>query len=502
MEITSNSLLYFLTYSTFAVYSLSLILILIYSLTQLNMLRYFLKYQKNKQALNTTEPKAGWPKVTVQLPLYNELYVVERLLECITALDYPKDKLQIQVLDDSADESLELTQKLVRAYQAKGIPIIHIHRKERKGFKAGALKEGLETASGELIAIFDSDFLPESDWLYKTVPQFENAKVGVVQTRWGHLNRTYSPWTSVQAFALDAHFLLEQIGRNQQQYFINFNGTAGVWRKSCILDAGNWEGDTLTEDLDLSYRAQLKNWKFVYLDEVVTPAELPITLDAIRSQQFRWNKGGAENFQKMISRVMKSKNLSWKVKFNAAVHLLNSTMFFNVLIVSLLSVPVLFIKAKFDSLGLLFDLSGLFILSTLIFYTCYWFVHRTVFGSGIASFFHYTRRFLLFYCLVIGFSIHNSVAVLEGHLGIKSPFIRTPKFNLNTNDKTVRQNKYRVQKTSIYTFIEVIFAFYFLFGLYSAFELSVAGEFWLFPFHLLLFIGFSSIYIFGLRQSR
>jgi len=502
MEVIATSILDILINSTLAVYGLSLFLIFIYSLTQLNMLRYFLKYQKTKPPLKTDQPATGWPKVTVQLPLYNELYVVERLLECITALDYPKDKIQIQVLDDSTDESLALTKKLVRAYQAKGFPIFHLHRKERKGFKAGALKEGLETATGDLIAIFDSDFLPDSDWLYKTVPQFENTKVGVVQTRWGHLNRTYSAWTSVQAFALDAHFLLEQIGRNQQQHFINFNGTAGIWRKSCILDAGNWEGDTLTEDLDLSYRAQLKNWKFVYLDEVITPAELPITLDAIRSQQFRWNKGGAENFQKMIGRVIKSDKLSWKVKFNAAVHLLNSTMFLNVLIVSLLSIPILFIKAKFVSLSPLFNLGSLFILSTLIFYTCYWFVHQRVFGSGIRSFFKYTGRFLLFYCLVIGFSIHNSVAVLEGHLGIKSPFIRTPKFNLNAKNKSVKQNKYRVQKTSVYTFVEVVFAFYFLLGLYSAFEFKTAGEFWLFPFHLLLFIGFSSISIFGLRQSQ
>ena len=344
--------------------------------------------------------------MTVQLPLYNELYVVERLLECITALDYPKDKLQIQVLDDSADESLELTQKLVRAYQAKEIPIIHIHRKERKGFKAGALKEGLETASGELIAIFDSDFLPESDWLYKTVPQFENAKVGVVQTRWGHLNRTYSPWTSVQAFALDAHFLLEQIGRNQQQYFINFNGTAGVWRKSAY-SMRNWEGDTLTEDLDLSYRAQLKNWKFVYLDEVVTLQNCLLHLTPYGLSNSVGTKEGLKIF-KMIGRVMKSKNLSWKVKFNAAVHLLNSTMFFNVLIVSFKR--SVYLSNQSLTLSLIFDLSGLFILYPHL-YTCYWFVHRTVFGSGIASFFHYTRRFLLFYCLVIGFSIHNSVAV-------------------------------------------------------------------------------------------
>ena len=282
MEITTAFLSRFLIYLILGLYTLSLLMILIYSLTQLDLLRFFLKYQKKKTEIQTEKPKDGWPKVTIQLPLYNELYVVERLLECITSLKYPKNKLQIQVLDDSTDESLLLSKKRVAAYQADGIPIEQLRRKNREGFKAGALKEGLKTATGEFIAIFDSDFLPDPDWLYKTIPPFENTEVGVVQTRWGHLNRNYSLWTSVQAFALDAHFLLEQIGRNQQQHFINFNGTAGIWRKSCILDAGNWEGDTLTEDLDLSYRAQLKQWKFVYLDQIVTPAELPITLSAIR----------------------------------------------------------------------------------------------------------------------------------------------------------------------------------------------------------------------------
>lgn len=501
MEITTSPILTFLVYLVLGLYTISLLLILIYSLTQLNMLRYFLKYQKRIDLPDTTEPLDGWPKVTIQLPLFNELYVVERLLKCITSLDYPHEKLQIQVLDDSTDESLVLTKKLVAAYQTKGIPIELHHRTNRAGFKAGALKKGLKTATGAFIAIFDSDFLPDSDWLYKTVPQFQNPKVGVVQTRWGHLNRNYSVWTSVQAFALDAHFLLEQIGRNQQQHFINFNGTAGIWRKSCILDAGNWEGDTLTEDLDLSYRAQLKQWKFVYLDQVVTPAELPITLDAIRSQQFRWNKGGAENFQKMIGKVLHTKKHSLSVKLNAMVHLLNSSMFLNVLIVSVLSVPVLFIKAEFEELSVYFNLGSLFVLSTLIFFCCYWFVHRTVFGSGPASFFFYTQRFILFYCLIIGFSLHNSVAVLEGHLGKKSPFIRTPKFNVSESQESVKPNKYKNQRTSIYTYIELSFALYFLFGLYSAFELSSSGDFWLFPFHLLLFFGFSSIYIFGIRKS-
>ncbi|MEE3148243.1 MAG: cellulose synthase family protein, partial [Bacteroidota bacterium] len=286
------------------IYTLALTVIFLYSLAQLNLLFNYLKAKKKKDdapVFNFSNAEEI-PFVTIQLPLYNELYVVERLLDNIAQIDYPLDKLEIQVLDDSTDESLQTTQRKIEALQAAGIPIKHITRTNRQGFKAGALKEGLAIAKGEFIAIFDSDFVPNPDWLQKTVPYFKDEKIGVVQTRWAHLNRDYSLLTKIQAFALDFHFVLEQVGRNFGHHFINFNGTAGIWRKTCILDAGNWQGDTLTEDLDLSYRAQLKKWDFKYLEDVETPAELPVAISAARSQQFRWNKGAAENFQKLYGR--------------------------------------------------------------------------------------------------------------------------------------------------------------------------------------------------------
>ena len=266
-----------------------------YAIAQLNLLFNYLKAKKKKDTSEKFDfsNKEEIPFVTIQLPVYNELYVMERLLKNIAKIDYPYEKLEIQVLDDSTDESIETTAEQIKIIKEKGIDIQHIKRSNRQGFKAGALKEGLKTAKGEFIAIFDADFLPKSDWLYQTVPYFKNSEIGVIQTRWGHINRDYSTLTRIQAFALDAHFTLEQVGRNSKSHFINFNGTAGLWRKKCIYDAGNWEGDTLTEDLDLSYRAQLKNWKFKYLVDVVTPAELPVVISAARSQQFRWNKGGA-----------------------------------------------------------------------------------------------------------------------------------------------------------------------------------------------------------------
>ena len=478
-------------------YSVSLILVLFYSLSQLNLLWNYIQFQKKKEkptVLDISNPEKV-PYVTIQLPVFNELYVMERLLECINLIDYPRTKLEIQVLDDSTDESVELTRTLVADLQKGGLDITQIRRKDRVGFKAGALKEGLITAKGEFIAIFDADFLPQSDWLLQTVPQFENEEIGVVQTRWSHINRDYSVLTQIQAFALDAHFTLEQVGRNSKDHFMNFNGTAGIWRKTCIIDAGNWEGDTLTEDLDLSYRAQLKNWKFKYLEDVETPSELPVVMSSIRSQQFRWNKGGAENFQKMVKKVVRSKNIKLSTKLHSVLHLLNSTMFLNVFFVGVLSIPMLYIKNEWGHLSLYFDLSSFFIVSTLIFFSCYWVLYKYKKGGGLHNFLDYIKLFFTFYTVAMGFSYHNSLAVLEGHRGKRSDFIRTPKFNIKTLKDSWKKKKYTSKKISKNTLVEGLLTLYFLFGMYSAFVVGEAGDFGLFPFHLMLFIGFGFVFI-------
>lgn len=466
-----------------------LFLVFLYSLTQLNLLYNYLKRRNSDEILekfDLSNPDEI-PFVTIQLPVYNEKNVVERLLRKIAEIEYPQEKLEVQVLDDSTDDSMPKISNLVKELNQNSKNFIHLHRHNRQGFKAGALKEGLKSATGEFIAIFDADFLPEKDWLQKTVPFFKDEKIGVVQTRWAHLNQNFSLLTKVQAFALDFHFILEQNGRSNGNHFINFNGTAGIWRKSCILDAGNWQGDTLTEDLDLSYRAQLNTWKFKYVEEVKTPAELPITMAAARSQQFRWNKGAAENFQKNFKRLVFNKNIGLRTKIHGFFHLLNSSLFLLILILALLSVPVLFFLSSRADHYFIYMIS-FFSISSLIFFLCYWVTFsKGKTASTTSTFIRFIPRVFGFFSIAMGFSVYNSWAVLEGHFGKKSEFIRTPKFNILENSKAQNPKMVFSEKISLALFIEVILLAYFGFGIYSAFQLN---NFSMILFHLMLFFGF------------
>ena len=486
------------------IYSLALVFIFAYALAQLNLLFNYLRAKRKRReepCFDMNNPDEV-PVVTIQLPVYNELYVMDRLLDNIAQIDYPREKLEIQVLDDSTDESFAQTTRHIEKLRESGLDIKQMSRSDRSGYKAGALKEGLKTARGEYIAIFDADFLPQPDWLKRTIPYFKNEEIGVVQTRWGHINRDYSVLTRVQAFALDAHFTLEQVGRNSRGHFINFNGTAGIWRKACILDAGNWEGDTLTEDLDLSYRAQLNKWKFKYLEDVETPAELPVVISAARSQQFRWNKGGAENFRKMARKVLQNQNTSSKTKIHGILHLLNSTMFLNIFIVAILSIPILYIKNEYEHLKWYFYVMSFFVISTIIFFGCYWFTFRSIYGGGFKNFIKYTGMFFTFFSIAMGFSLHNSIAVLEGHLGKRSEFIRTPKFNIQSLGDSWKGNKYLKQNLSPHVILEGVLMLYFGFGMYSAFVVGdQGGDFGLFPFHLMLFIGFGYVFFKSLTSK-
>lgn len=486
------------------VYSAAIVVLFVFALAQLNLLINYLLFKKKNKRIPRIDLESlanGYPTVTIQLPVFNELYVIEDLLKNISEIDYPKDKLEIQVLDDSIDESFDLTRTCIKKLQEKGFDIHHIHRKNRTNFKAGALKEGLATAKGEFIAIFDADFLPKPDWLLQTLPHFHSKDIGAIQTRWGHLNKNHSILTKIQAFALDAHFTFEQVGRNVKGHFINFNGTAGIWRKECIIDAGNWEGDTLTEDLDLSYRAQLNGWKLLYLEHVETLAELPLAISAAKSQQFRWNKGGAENFRKMAGRVLKSKRMSIRSKIHAMLHLLSSTMFLNAFILAVLSVPMLYIKNNHQQHSAYYVVLGFFGITTLIFFVYYWIMFKIYNGRGLKNFITYIGLFFTFFSVLLGFSFHNTVAVIQGHLGKRSEFIRTPKFNLRNTYNNWKENKYINKKWSVSLVLEGLLLLYFAFGMYSAFIVSTKGDFGMFPFHLMLFIGFGYVFVNSLTNK-
>jgi cellulose synthase/poly-beta-1,6-N-acetylglucosamine synthase-like glycosyltransferase len=467
------------------IYFIASLFLFLYSLTQGHLLwKYFTKQTKTQKP--NFQEEILFPKVTIQLPIYNEQYVTERLINKICEIDYPKTLLEIQVLDDSTDETISIAKKSVDAWKSKGIDIVYIHRTNRKGFKAGALEEGLTIAKGEYIAIFDADFLPEKDFLKKTIPYFQNEKVGMVQTRWAHLNKKYNVLTRLQAFALDAHFTVEQVGRNENKGFINFNGTAGVWRKSCIIDSGNWSADTLTEDLDLSYRAQLKNWEFVYLEDVASPAELPPVMSALKNQQYRWTKGGAETAKKHLLNVIRSKK-PLVVKWHALMHLLNSAVFVSILVCALLSVPLLFVKTQLPEFKNLFILASIFVLSFLILAIFYLTALLKLSEQKTKSFFSFFALFPSFLSVSMGLSLHNAVAVLEGYAGKKTSFIRTPKFNLSDKKGAWQKKNYIAQKIPLLSYIELFLVFYFAFGIIYAFQIKDYG---LLPFHIMMMVGY------------
>lgn len=475
-------------------YGTALLIICIFSLGQFNLAWHYMKAKKEEA--DTIEPLDVYPKVVVQLPVYNELYVVERLIDCVAELNYPHDKFEIQVLDDSNDETVQVIASKVAEIKERGINISHVQRPDRVGYKAGALQYGMQVTDAEYIAIFDADFLPEKDFLLKTMPHFRNEKIGMVQTRWGHLNQNYSILTQMQAFGLNAHFTVEQTGRQRAGSFINFNGTAGVWRKTCIEDAGGWEHDTLTEDLDLSYRAQLKGWKFHFLEDVVSPAELPVLIPAIKSQQYRWTKGAVETARKTIPSVLRS-SLNFNHKVRAMMHLLNSSVFLFLLIAAVLSIPMLYIKEFNPELAIIFDLGSIFMIGFFAMGLFYWASTKAVHPEYTLKFF--ATQFPLFLTFSMGLALHNSIAVLEGFFGIKSAFIRTPKFNIQGKGDSWKGNIYLEKVFTPVTLLEGILALYFVFGIISGIRLEDYG---LMFFHIMMAAGFGFIFYQQLKPVK
>ena len=429
-----------------------------YGLHRYALVFNYFKYRKN--AAGPPPEVKEWPRVTVQLPIYNERYVIERLVESIAAFDYPRDLLDIQVLDDSTDETVVVARDCVERYKQLGVPISYSHRDNREGFKAGALQEGLKSAKGEFVAIFDADFIPPANFLRRTVPYFVDQKLAMVQTRWSYVNRNYSALTECEAILLDGHFAIEHSSRFRSGVFFNFNGTAGIWRRCAIEEAGGWQHDTLTEDTDLSYRAQMCGWHFIYLPEIECPSELPVEMNAFKSQQARWAKGLMQTAKKILPRVIKS-DQPFAVKAEAVFHLTANISYPLMVFMSLILLPAMIVRFYQGWFQVLLIDLPLFLASTCSVSSFYLAAQRAFYPKTWKRTFLYLPFVM---ALGIGLSVRNAVAVLEAIFGVKSEFVRTPKYRVEAKSKAgeswAKKKTYR-KRSGLYPYIEIALGLYF-----------------------------------------
>jgi cellulose synthase/poly-beta-1,6-N-acetylglucosamine synthase-like glycosyltransferase len=464
---------------TLAAYFFVLIILAIYGWHRYYLVYLYMRYRDK-------EPRPGapldpLPVVTIQLPLYNELYVADRLIEAVCKIDYPRDLLEVQVLDDSTDETRSVAEMSVRRLAAQGVDIKYYHRTDRKGFKAGALEAGLKAARGELIAIFDADFIPTPDFLQRLLPHFSDPRVGMVQARWGHINRDYSLLTKIQAILLDGHFVLEHGGRNRGGRFFNFNGTAGAWRRTAIEEAGGWQHDTLTEDLDLSYRAQLRGWRFVFVSDLIAPAEVPVEMNAFKSQQHRWAKGSIQTCRKLLPRILQS-NLPLGIKIEAFFHLTANFNYPLMCVLSMLMFPSMVIRYNMGWNEMLLIDVPLFFAATFSFCNFYIVCQREIHKDWLAR-----LRYVPFLMSVgIGLSINNTRAVLEALFNTPTEFARTPKYRIEGDADEWMGKKYR-QSVAIQPLVELALGLYFTATIFYALANQIYGTL---PFLVLFQVGF------------
>jgi cellulose synthase/poly-beta-1,6-N-acetylglucosamine synthase-like glycosyltransferase len=419
--------------------------------------------------------------VTIQLPLYNEMYVADRLIEAVCAMDYPRERLEIQVLDDSVDETRGIAELAVRRHAEQGIDIKYLQRTDRSGFKAGALEVGLSQARGEFIAIFDADFIPPADFLTRLLPHFADPQVGMVQARWGHVNQDYSLLTKIQSILLDGHFVLEHGGRNRSGRFFNFNGTAGIWRRTAIADAGGWQHDTLTEDLDLSYRAQLRGWRFVFVSDVIAPAEVPVEMNAFKSQQHRWAKGSIQTCRKLLADLLRA-DIPLGVKAEAFFHLTANFNYPLMVVLSILMFPSMVIRYNMGWYEMLLIDVPLFFAATFSVCNFYMVCQREIHRDWRAR-----LKYLPFLMSIgIGLSINNTRAVFEALFNKQSEFMRTPKYRIEGEGDEWMGKRYR-QSVAVQPLIELALGLYFTWTVFYALANEIYGTV---PFLLLFQIGF------------
>jgi cellulose synthase/poly-beta-1,6-N-acetylglucosamine synthase-like glycosyltransferase len=446
--------------------------------------RYYLVYlyMSNRDKVPTPGPPLDpLPVVTIQLPLYNEMYVADRLIEAVCRIDYPRELLEIQVLDDSGDETRGIAELAVRRFAAQGIDIKYYHRTVRTGYKAGALEAGLKLARGEFVAIFDADFIPTADFLTSLMPHFCDPKVGMVQARWGHINQDYSLLTKIQAILLDGHFILEHGGRNRGGRFFNFNGTAGVWRRTAIDGAGGWQHDTLTEDLDLSYRAQLCGWQFVFVPGVIAPAEVPVEMNAFKSQQHRWAKGSIQTCRKLLPSILES-NLPIGVKAEAFFHLTANFNYILMCVLSILMFPAMVIRYNMGWYEMILIDVPLFFAATFSFCNFYLVCQRELHKDWMAR-----LKYVPFLMSVgIGLSVNNTRAVIEALFNKQSEFTRTPKYHIEGDNDEWVGKKYR-QTVAVQPLVELALGLYFTATVFYALANGIYATV---PFLVLFQVGF------------
>jgi cellulose synthase/poly-beta-1,6-N-acetylglucosamine synthase-like glycosyltransferase len=446
--------------------------------------RYYLVYlyMKNKDKLPVPAgPMTSLPVVTIQLPIYNEMYVADRLIDAVCKIDYPRELLEIQVLDDSTDETCNVAEQAVRRQVAKGIDITYLHRADRTGYKAGALEAGMAVAKGEFIAIFDADFIPTEDFLMRTVPFFVDPKIAMVQARWGHINQDYSLLTKIQSILLDGHFVLEHGGRNRAGLFFNFNGTAGIWRRIAIADGGGWQHDTLTEDLDLSYRTQLRGWKFVFLPNLVAPAEVPVEMNSFKSQQHRWAKGSIQTCRKVLPRILRS-NLPLHVKTEAFFHLTANFNYPLMCVLSVLMAPSMVIRYNMGWYEMLLIDVPLFFAATASVANFYMVCQRELHKDWTTR-----LKYLPFLMSIgIGLAVNNTKAVIEALFNKESEFARTPKYRIEGRGDEWVGKKYR-QNFIVQPLIELALGLYFTGTVFYALGNGIYGTL---PFLVLFQVGF------------
>ena len=438
-------------------YFIVMTILAMYGIHRYQLVYNFFKNRKNVPG--PPPPVTAWPRVTVQLPIYNERYVIERLIEAVAQFDYPRELLDIQVLDDSTDETQQVAQDCVERHQCLGVPIAYIHRDNREGFKAGALQEGLASAKGELVAIFDADFIPPADFLRRTVPYFADPKLAMVQTRWTYVNRNHSQLTEAEAILLDGHFAIEHSSRFRSGLFFNFNGTGGIWRRTGIEDAGGWQHDTLTEDTDLSYRAQLRGWRFLYLPEIECPSELPVEMNAFKSQQARWAKGLMQTAKKVLPRVMRS-NASGSVKSEAFFHLTANISYPLMIFLSIILLPAMIVRFYQGWFQVLLIDFPLFVASSCSISSFYLAAERAFYPKTWKRTFLYLPFVM---ALGIGLSVRNALAVIEALFGKKSEFVRTPKYKLEAGgrNRNAWMKKSYNKSAGLMPYLEIALGVYF-----------------------------------------